>query len=158
MEHLLAGAFDGGCVGAAIVRHVAASRRRRRGQPAGTWRVRRVSLRDRHGVELLRDGSCGGSVWLKTKDPRRPARVRRKSVLVELAALAPLRSSVSPGAGNEPKKAIKPRKRAKKLEEGYVGEAGGFDWQMHSPSISRHDDSDGGAAVSTIEPAHRASD
>ena len=74
------------------------------------------------------------------------------SVLVELVALAPPCPSVSPGAGNEPKKAIKPRKRAKKIEERYVGQAGRLDRDMHAPTIRRHDDGDC-AAVSAIEPA-----
>jgi hypothetical protein len=102
-------------------------------------------------LEVLR----GGSSW-KTKDPRRPARVRGWSVLVELAALVPPCPSVSPGAGNKPKNAIKPRKRAKKVEEGYVGQAGRLERDMHAPAIGRHDDSDC-AAVPTIKPAHRAS-
>jgi hypothetical protein len=73
-------------------------------------------------------------------------------VLVELVALASPYPSVSPGAGNEPKKAIKPRKRAKKIEERYVGQTGRIERDVHAPTISRHDDSDN-AAVSTIEPA-----
>ena len=88
----------------------------------------------------------------KTKDPRRPARVRRNSVVVELVALAPPCSSVSPGAGNEPKKAIKPRKRAKKGEEGYVAKAARIDRNMDTPAIGRDQHGDG-ASVSTIQPA-----
>jgi hypothetical protein len=75
---------------------------------------------------------------------------------VELVALAPPCPSVSPGAGNKPKQAIKPRKRAKKIEERYVGQAGRLERDMDTPAIGRHDDGNG-SAVSTIEPAHRAS-
>jgi hypothetical protein len=58
-------------------------------------------------------------------------------------ALGPPRSSVlPPGAGNEPKKAIKPRKRAKKIEEGYVVETGLPDRQVHAPSVRRDHDGD----------------
>jgi hypothetical protein len=76
--------------------------------------------------------------------------------LVELVALAPPCPSVSPGAGNKPKKAIKPRKRAKNVEERYVGQAGWVDRDMHAAAIRRHDDGDC-AAVSTIEPAQEGS-
>jgi hypothetical protein len=72
--------------------------------------------------------------------------------VVELVALAPPRSSVSPGAGNEPKQAIKPRKRAKKVEEGYVSQAGGFDRNMDAPAICRDHHGDG-TAISLIDPA-----
>jgi hypothetical protein len=67
-------------------------------------------------------------------------------------ALAPPCSSVSPGAGNKPKKAIKPRKRVKKIEEGYVGQARGFDRNMDTPPIGRDHHGDG-ATILTIEPA-----
>ena len=50
VEHLLAGALDGGRVGGPVVGHVAAPLRRRGRQPTGTWRVSRVSLGDRHGA------------------------------------------------------------------------------------------------------------
>ncbi len=72
--------------------------------------------------------------------------------MVELVALVPPRSSVSPGAGNEGQKAIKPRKRAKKVEEGYVGQAGGFDRDMDAPAIRRDHHGDE-ATISTIRPA-----
>jgi hypothetical protein len=72
--------------------------------------------------------------------------------LVELVVLAPPCPSVSPGAGNEPKQAIKPRKRAKKVEERYAGQAGRLERDVDAPTIGRHDDGDN-AAVSTIEPA-----
>jgi hypothetical protein len=73
-------------------------------------------------------------------------------VVVELVALVPPWSSASPGAGNEPKKAIKPRKRAKQVEEGYVGEAGGFDRNVDAAAIGRDHHGDG-SAVTSIEPA-----
>ena len=62
----------------------------------------------------------------QTKDPRLPARVPSVFGGSWRLALVPPRSSVlPPGAGNEPKKPIKARKRAKKREERYVGEAVG---------------------------------
>ena len=69
-----------------------------------------------------------------------------------LAALVPPCPSVPPGAGNKPKKAIKPRKRAKKVEERYVGETGGFDRHVDAPAIRRDDDGDL-ATDSGVEPA-----
>jgi hypothetical protein len=74
------------------------------------------------------------------------------SVLVELVALAPPCTSVSPGAGNEPKKAIKPRKGEEKVEERYTGQAGGIDRDMDAPTIRRHDDGDC-TVLSPVEPA-----
>ncbi len=59
-----------------------------------------------------------------------------------LAALVSPCPSVPPGAGNEPKKAIKPRKRAKKIEERYAGETGRVDRDMDAAAIRRHDDGD----------------
>src|SRR6266576_1053914 len=38
-----------------------------------------------------------------------------------LAPVPPCPSVLPPGAGNKPKKAIKPQKRAKQRDEGYVG-------------------------------------
>ncbi len=73
--------------------------------------------------------------------------------MVELVALAPACPSVSPGAGNKPKKAIKPRNRAKKIDERYAGQAVRLERHMDTPTIGRHDDGDC-AAVSAIEPAH----
>ena len=70
-------------------------------------------------------------------------------MVVALAALVPPCPSVPPGAGNKPKKAIKPRKRAKNVEEGYVG---GIDRQMHAAAIRRHDDGDLASILGT-EPA-----
>jgi hypothetical protein len=69
--------------------------------------------------------------------------------MVALAALVPPCPSVPPGAGNKPKKAIKPRKRAKNVEEGYVG---GTDRHMDAAAIRRHDDGDL-ASISGTEPA-----
>ena len=70
-------------------------------------------------------------------------------MVVALAALVPPCPSVPPGAGNKPKKAVKPRKRAKKVEEGYVG--GGIDRHVHAAAIRRHDDGD--LAAIPAEPA-----
>jgi hypothetical protein len=99
-------------------------------------------------LEVLRCGSIGG----KRKTLAAPARVRGCSVLVELVALVPPCPSVSPGAGNEPEKAIKPRKRAKKIEERYVGQAGWLERDVDAPAIRRDRDGDG-ATISTIQPA-----
>jgi hypothetical protein len=57
-------------------------------------------------------------------------------------ALVPPCPSVPPGAGNEPKKATKPRKRAKKVEKGYVGGMR-IDRQMHAAAVSRDHHGDG---------------
>ena len=73
-------------------------------------------------------------------------------MVIALAALVPPWPSVPPGACNEPKKPIKPRKRAKKIEEGYVGQAERLDGDMHAPAICRRDDSDP-AAIPGDEPA-----
>ena len=74
-------------------------------------------------------------------------------MVVALAALAPPCPSVPPGAGNEPKKAIKPRKRAKEFEERYVGQTGLVDRDVHTPTIRC--DGDGNlAAMFGSEPAH----
>jgi hypothetical protein len=73
-------------------------------------------------------------------------------VVVALAALAPPCPSVPPGAGNEPKKAIKPRKRAQKFEKRYVGETGLVDRDVHAPTIRRDGDGDL-AAIFGSEPA-----
>ena len=73
-------------------------------------------------------------------------------MVIALAALVPPCPSVPPGAGNEPKKPIKPRKRAKKIEEGYVGHAERFDGDVHAAAIRRRNDSDP-AAIPGIEPA-----
>ena len=69
-----------------------------------------------------------------------------------LAALAPPCSSVPPGAGNKPKKATKPRNRAKKFEERYVRQTRGFDRHVDAPAIRRGDDGDL-ATDSGVEPA-----
>jgi len=66
-------------------------------------------------------------------------------------ALVPPCPSVPPGAGNQLKKAIKPRKRSKQVEEGYEGR-GRLDRDMHAAAIRRHDDGDL-AAISGTEPA-----
>ncbi len=73
-------------------------------------------------------------------------------MVIALAALVPPCPSVPPGAGNEPNKPIKPWKRAKKIEEGYVGHAERFDGDVHAAAIRRRDDSDP-AAIPSIEPA-----
>jgi hypothetical protein len=67
-------------------------------------------------------------------------------------ALVPPRSSVlPPGAGNEPKKAIQPKKeRAKKPEERNVGETGVVHGHLDAAAIARHDDGDS-SAVPAIE-------
>ena len=69
-----------------------------------------------------------------------------------LAALVPPCPSVPPGAGNKPKKAIKPQKRAKQRDEGYVGEPVRLDRHMDAAAIRRDDDGDA-AAVLSIEAA-----
>jgi len=61
---------------------------------------------------------------------------------VRLAPVPPRSAVLPPGAGNEPKKAIKPRKRAKKIEEGYVGETGLADRHVNAPSVRRDHDGD----------------
>ena len=68
-----------------------------------------------------------------------------------LAALVPPCPSVPPGAGNQPKKAAKPRKRKEKVEEGYeIGR--GIDGDVHAPAVRGDDDGDL-AAISGFEPA-----
>ena len=124
VEHALAGALDRGRLRRAVAGHVAA--------PGGVW--------PRLAVPGL--GGLAGSLFVivigrvplrcrsigQTKDPRLPARVPSVFGGSGALALVPPRSSVlPPGAGNEAKKAIKPRKRAKKREEGYVDETGGLD-------------------------------
>jgi hypothetical protein len=87
------------------------------------------------------------------KTPAVPARVLRLvGRCSSLVALGPPCPSVPPGAGNKPKKATKPRNRAKEIEEGYVGETGGIDGDMHAPAVRRDDDGDL-AAMSGLEPA-----
>jgi hypothetical protein len=89
----------------------------------------------------------------KTKDPRRPGEGPEVDRWwSSLAALVPPCPSVPPGAGNQPKKAIKPGKRAKKIEERYVAQAGGIDRDMHAAAVRRDDDGDL-AASSGLEPA-----
>jgi len=68
---------------------------------------------------------------------------------VSLVAPCP---SVPPGAGNETKKAIKPRKRAEKVEERYVGQAGLIDRHVDAPTI-RGDGHGDPAAILGSEPA-----
>ena len=75
------------------------------------------------------------------------------SVAGASVATVPPRSSVlPPGAGNEPKKPIKARKRAKKREERYVGEALVVDRHMDAAAIRRDDDGDA-TAILAIETA-----
>ena len=69
-----------------------------------------------------------------------------------LAALVPPCPSVPPGAGNKPKKATKPRNGEEDFEQGYVGQTGRFDGDVHAPAIRRDDDGDL-AAISGTEPA-----
>ena len=98
-------------------------------------------------------GGFAGSVFIvmagpsyvigQTKDPRLPARV--PSVMRgswRLASVPPRPSVLPPGAGNEPKKAIKPQKRAKKREERYVGERVRLDGHMDAATVRRHHDGD----------------
>jgi len=86
----------------------------------------------------------------KRKTLAAPARVLKViGGCFALAALVPPCPSVPPGAGNKPKKAIKPRKRAKNVEERYAGR---IDRQVHAAAIRRHDDGDL-AAISGTEPA-----
>ena len=73
-------------------------------------------------------------------------------MVIALAALVPPWPSVPPGAGNEPKKPIKPRKRAKNIKEGYVDQAERFDGDVHAAAICRRNDSDP-AAIPGVEPA-----
>jgi hypothetical protein len=89
----------------------------------------------------------------KTKDPRRPGEGPEVDRWwSSLAALVPPCPSVPPGAGNQPKKAIKSRKRAKKIEERYVGQPGRIDRDMDAATVRRDDDGDL-AASSGFEPA-----
>ena len=69
-----------------------------------------------------------------------------------LAPVPPRPSVLPPGAGNKPKKAIKPQKRAKQRDEGYVGEPVRLDRHMDAAAIRRDDDGDA-AAVLSIEAA-----
>ena len=69
-----------------------------------------------------------------------------------LAALVPPCPSVPPGAGNKPKKATKPRNREKDVEQGYVGQTGRLDGDVHAAAVRRDDDGDL-AAISGFEPA-----
>jgi hypothetical protein len=74
-------------------------------------------------------------------------------VVVEaLAALVPPCPSVPPGAGNQPKKAAKPRERAKKVEEGYIGWTGRIDRHVHASAVGRDHHGDR-AALTGLEPA-----
>jgi hypothetical protein len=77
------------------------------------------------------------------KNPRRPGEGPEVDRWwSSLAALVPPCPSVPPGAGNKPKKATKPRNRAKKVEERYVGRPGGVDRQVHAAAVRRDDDGD----------------
>jgi hypothetical protein len=69
-----------------------------------------------------------------------------------LASVPPHPSVLPPGAGNEPKKAIKTE--AKKGEERYVGERVGSDGHVDASTIRSHDDGDG-PAILPIETAQR---
>jgi hypothetical protein len=60
--------------------------------------------------------------------------------------------SVPPGADDKPEKAIKPRKRAKNIEERYIGETDRVDRDVDAPTIGRDRDGDL-AATSGFEPA-----
>ena len=65
---------------------------------------------------------------------------------MRLALVPPHASVLPPGAGNELKKPIKARERAKKREEGYAGERVVVDRDMDTAPIGRHDDGDAAAA------------
>ncbi len=84
VEHPLPGSLHGGRFRAPGVRHVTASHRRRSRGAART--LRRVAPGDRHGPGSSVMARC---MFEKTKDPRRPARVRVNLVVVELVALVP---------------------------------------------------------------------
>lgn len=71
-----------------------------------------------------------------------------------LASVPSHPSVLPPGAGNEPKKPIKPE--AKEREERYVSERLRLDGHMHAATVRCHDDGDG-AAVLPIETGHMAS-
>jgi hypothetical protein len=89
----------------------------------------------------------------KQKTLASPARV--PSVfggLSRLATVPPRTSVLSPGAGNEPKKAIKAQERANKGEEVYVAKAVRLDRHVDAAAIARHDDGDR-SAVLAIELA-----
>jgi hypothetical protein len=68
-------------------------------------------------------------------------------VRLRLAPVPPRSSVLPPGAGNEAKKAVKPRKRAKQGEEGYVGKAGRLDGHMDVSSVRRDHDGDLGTIL-----------
>jgi hypothetical protein len=73
--------------------------------------------------------------------------------VVRRLALVPPRASVlPPGAGNEPKKPIKARKRAKKRKERYVGKRIVVDRDVDAAAVRRDHDGDL-AAVLAIETA-----
>ena len=113
VEHALAGALDRRRLGRAVIGHVAAPGRRTRGRARRRpGRLRRFSLGDRHLDEAL----------LSMPENERPSPPGEGpeglSVVSALAALVPPRPSVPPGAGNQPKKAVKPRKREEKVEKG----------------------------------------
>ena len=61
---------------------------------------------------------------------------------MRLASVPPRSSVLPPGAGNELKQPIKPRKRSKQVEEGYVWEEGRFDGHMDTSSVRRDHDGD----------------
>jgi len=89
----------------------------------------------------------------KQKTLASPARV--PSVfggLSRLATVPPRTSVLPPGAGNEPKKAIKAQERAKKGEEGYVSEPVRVDRHVDAAAVRRDDDGDS-AAIPAIELA-----
>ena len=71
---------------------------------------------------------------------------------VRLALVPPHASVLPPGAGNELKKPIKARERAKKREERYAEERVIVNRDMDATPIGRHDDGDA-AAILAIETA-----
>ena len=83
----------------------------------------------------------------KRKTPAFPARVPWFRWSVRLAALVP-RPSVPPGAGNQPKKALKPEAKGKKRAKDDL-EAGRLDRDLDAATVRRHHDGDG-SAVPTI--------
>src|SRR5215204_4777941 len=102
-------------------------------------------------------GGVAGSVFVvirgplvsmgQTKDPRLPGEGPFGLRGPWRLALVPPRPSVlPPGAGNEPKKALKPEERAKLRKDRYVG-AGALDRHMDAATVRRDDDGDGAGVL-----------
>ena len=92
----------------------------------------------------------------KRPSPSRRGSLRSSVVRRALAPVPPRASVLPPGAGNEPKKPIKARERAKKGEEGYVGERSARSGTWTRRPSRRHDDGDA-AAILAIELAQAVS-